>query len=165
MGNKKATTSKKSNKKSTNKKSSNGKKIAILLSIIAIAVVAVVVSVILFGNNGYDITSKTWYSQRATTASADEVDLQEIYNNNYSTYQGSLTFRNDNTFELWLTAGNPDDGTHKGKYSIKENKINVTFDNGEERVYTIHTDNKGNITEIEVPYFNSYGDEYVVYFQ
>lgn len=162
MGNKKPT-SKKSNKK--NKKANNGKKIVILVSIIAVAIVGIIVSLILFGNRGYDITNKIWYSQHATTASADEVDLQEIYKNNYSTYQGSLTFRDDSTFELWLTAGNPDDGTHKGKYSVNENKINVTFDSGTEKVYTIHADDKGNITEIEVPYTDNYGDEFIVYFQ
>ena len=157
--------SKKATNKKSKKKNTNGKKIAIILSIIAVAIVAVVVSVILFGNKGYDLTGKSWYSQRATTASADEIDLHEIYNNNYSTYQGAKTLKNGNTFELWLTAGNPDDGTHKGQYSVEENKINLTFDSGAKETCTIHTDNKGNITEIEVPYSNSFGDEYVVYFQ
>lgn len=161
MSNKK----KNNSKKTVKPKKSNGKKIAVVLAIIAVAVAGIIVSVVLFGNKGYDITSKIWYSQSATTASADEVDLAYIYSNNYSSYQGSMTFRDDNTFELWLTAGNPDDGTHKGKYSLEENKINVTFDNGEERVYTIHTNDKGDITQIEVPYANSYGEEFIVYFQ
>ena len=88
----------------------------------------------------------------AHNASGDEVEVGEIYNTNYTTYQGSLSFEDDGTFEFWLSPGAPDDGTHGGKYTIKDNSvIDVTFDNGESQNFKIE-DKNGHIASITAEY-------------
>ena len=57
--------------------------------------------------------------------------MSEVYNTNYSAYQGSMSFFDDGTFTLWLSPGSPDDGTHSGKYTVSaSDKVNLSFDDG-----------------------------------
>ena len=72
-------------------------------------------------------------------------------NNKYTTYKGTLSFDDGNKFELWLSQGDPSDGTHSGTYELKEDKISVKFDDGTENDFNIHRKD-GKIAQIDVFY-------------
>ena len=85
--------------------------------------------------------------------------MAEVYNTNYTTYKGSLSFKDDGTFSLWLTPGTAEDGTHSGKYSVSGDTITAIFDDGETTTdFKIHR--KGEeIDSISLNY-----EDYEVYF-
>lgn len=148
------------------KQNKSSKKKIVAVTAAAAAVVVVIVVLVIFlpkNNTPSELTGKTWTSQKAYTASGDEAELAEVYSVNYTSYQGSLTFNSDNTFELWLTPGNPDDGTHKGTYELEKDKIKVKLDSGETGEFALEYSEDGKIKDIIVPYTNNY-DSYEVYF-
>ena len=104
-----------------------------------------------------EIKDTVWVPSSADNASGDEVDIREVYNSYYSNYQGTLSFESNGTFELWLSPGNPTDGTHTGTYEIAGDKINVLFDDDTQSQFDIVT--KGEKQCIVVTY-----DGYKVYF-
>lgn len=162
--------SKKKRKKSFNnkiceKKKSN-RKIIIIISVLVIAVItaAIIIFLVLFSNNNAKgITGKSWVSKKAYTASGDEAELADIYNNRYTDYEGSLQFTDDGRFEIGLTPGDPDDGTHKGTYTYENGKISVTYDNEETARFDVVCFQNGDVEYISVPYADDYGS-YMVYF-
>ena len=108
--------------------------------------------------NAIPLCDTVWVPLRAVDASGDEVVLNDIYNANYSNYSGSLSFQENNTFELWMGPGNPNDGTHSGMYEQKDGKINVFFDDDSVEQFDIQKN--GDNTLIVVPY-----NGYEVYFK
>lgn len=155
---------KKSSKKNNIVKKKQTKKSSVVIwSAVATAIVAVIAVAIVFSYTKNAKLSQlcdyTWIPVTAKNASGDEVEMIEVYQTNYTSYQGSLTFSDDDTFSLWLSPGTPDDGTHSGKYKLSdEDTIDVTFDEGTSTSFYI----KQNDNEIEsiVVYY----DEYEVYF-
>lgn len=147
-----------------NIKKSNAKKIVIAIASLAVIAAVIAVLLIVFsGNKNSLLTEKIWTSQKAYTASGDEAELNEVYCVNYTSYEGTLTFTSDSTFELWLTPGDPDDGTHKGTYEFDGEKISVSFDSEETAEFDVEYSENGKIECIKVPYANDY-DSYKVYF-
>lgn len=127
-------------------------------------VAAIVVVAVIFGRNpNSELIDKTWTSYEAYNSDKEQVELSEVYNNYYTTYQGRLMFNNDGTFEIWLNVGDADDGTHKGTYTYNGETINVQYGSGEEAEFKISRDDNGAISYIDVPYSNGY-DTYNVYF-
>lgn len=99
------------------KKNKKKKTTAIISSVIAacIFIIAAIVAVnVLSPSVTAELTSSAWVPEGAKNASGDEVEMSEVYNTNYSAYQGSMSFSDDGTFTLWLSPGSPDDGTHSG---------------------------------------------------
>ena len=159
----------KSKKRSINtqqkpKKKSIKKRTAITLTVAAVFATAAV-ALLIFRSVTQSaklsqFTDVSWVCTSAYNASGDEVELSEIYNTNYSSYKGSLNFRDDGTFSLWLSPGSPDDGTHVGNYRIESDaEIKVTFSGGYECSFDVNRKN-GEITSIVV----QYNDNYEVYF-
>lgn len=158
---------KKNNKKKTNKALVNKKqkKRLTLFNKIIIAVVVILiigVSVTFLSVYSYldgklsQIQGTSWASYSATDEDGNDVELTEVYENaSYYDYTGSLTFADDNTFEFWMSVGNPEDGTHKGdyKYDYKNSVVNATFDNGDEMAIKVYCDETtGESVSLEVPY-------------
>ena len=102
------------------KKNKKKKTTAVVFSAIAACVfiiVAIVAVNVISSSKTAELTSSVWVPQGAKNASGDEVEMSAVYNTNYSAYQGSMSFSDDGTFKLWLSPGDPDDGTHNGKYT------------------------------------------------
>lgn len=148
----KAKKTSKNNKGISKRKASKSSVIIAAVLCVAVAV-AVIILINIFNNSSKsELVNSAWVPAVAHNASGDEVDMGEIYNTNYTAYQGSLSFADDGTFEFWLSPGTPDDGTHKGKYTIKnDSAIDVTFDNGESEEFEIVNKN-GNISSIITEY-------------
>lgn len=159
-----------SNKK---KKSANSNKIPkkkpvkklpiIIGSVIAVAIIAVIAVAAVWNVSEKTRLSElydyTWIPTSAQNASGDEVEIAEVYNTNYTSYQGSLAFSDDGTFSIWLSPGTPDDGTHSGAYRLTdENTIDVVFDEGTFTSFEIKR-NGDDIENIVVNY-----NDYEVYF-
>ncbi len=125
---------------------------ATLCAAIIVAVIIILLINIFSGSPKSELVNSVWVPAVAHNASGDEVEMGEIYNTNYTSYQGSLSFADDGTFEFWLSPGAPDDGTHKGKYTLEnDSTISVTFDNGESEDFKIENKN-GSITSITAEY-------------
>ncbi len=152
------------NKKNTKIKKSYKNKVIIGTVIGILIIAAIIVLAVVFSKNpNAELTDKTWTSYIAYDSGNNEVDISNVYNNNYTQYRGSLTFNNDGTFEIWLTAGDPDDGTHKGIYTYKDGVINVQYDSGEKAEFQVSKGEDDKILYIVVPYTND-NDTYSVYF-
>ena len=160
---------KKKNTKNTKiSKPENKKKVKILPLIIGtLLCVALVVTIIVISMKSWSQNSvneelyrNSWVPITANNASGDEVEMSEIYNTNYTSYQGSMSFREDGTFSLWLSPGTPDDGTHTGKYTVLDDaSISVKFDDGTETGFDIiHNDDES------IAYIVVYYSDYDVYF-
>lgn len=146
--------SKKKNTKVIIPKKKKSKKLPILIaSAVALIVVAIIIILSVSScSNLSQLYDYTWIPYTAHNASGDEVEMSEVYNTNYSSYQGSLTFRDDRTFSLWLSPGTPDDGTHSGIYKLEaDDKISVQFDEGTQTEFDIVREN-GEIKNIIVNY-------------
>lgn len=146
----------------TNKKAKT-KRFYIIITLVIIIVLGLIVVTIYDVNNEKskksELISNQWYSTTALNSSGDEVELAEIYNNNYSMYQGSLTFNKNGSFSLWLTPGDPTDGTHSGQYKVVDEKtIDVVFDNSTYSSFYINRENK-KIKSISLKY-----NDYEIYF-
>ena len=99
-----------------------------------------------------------WVPVSAKNASEDEVELAEVYNVKYTNYQGYLTFDKEGTFQLWMSPGSPEDGTHTGTFELDGDTIKATFDEGTKTEFYIQRED-GLIKTIKLGY-----DEYTVYF-
>ncbi len=155
--------SKKSKKNSNIKKQPQKKsKKALIITICALLaiVAAAAVCFIIFSTPKSELLNTAWVASSATDASGDEADMLDVYETNYTSYQGSLTFDDDGTFDFWLTPGDPEDGTHSGKYTVNDNStVDVTFDSGEKGSFDINRKD-GKINSISVDYKG-----YKVYFK
>lgn len=145
------------------KQAKPNKRVIILVAAVSVVLIAAGIIIGIFAyqsGKGYaDLEGVLWVPRGASNASGDEVSLSEIYNTKYDNYRGSLAFKNDKTFELWLTPGEADDGTHKGVYELTgDNEISALFDDGTQTVFTIHRDG-ADIDAISLIY-----DGYTVYF-
>ena len=87
-----------------------------------------------------ELTSSAWIPEGAKNASGDEVEMSEVYNTNYSAYQGSMSFSDDGTFTLWLSPGSPD-------------KVNLSFDDGTNTSATL-TQKNGKVSAVVLKYNN-----------
>ena len=157
-----------SNKKKKNNIKKTDKKKVKILPVAVIAVVAILV----VGFLGYAIFSATsdsaklselcnyqWISSSAVNSSGDEVSMAEVYNTNYSSYQGTLNFKDDYTFSLWLSPGSIEDGSHTGIFEIvDDSKIDVIFNDTTYTSFYIHREN-GEISSISLNY-----EDYEVFF-
>lgn len=133
------------------------KKTAIISSVIAaciFAVIAVAAVSIMSKTDVTELTSVTWTPNSATNSSGDEVEMSEVYNTNYLSFKGSLSFDENGKFSLWLSPGNPDDGTHNGKYTISESdKVTLTFNDGTKTNLSVSRKN-GKINYLKLKYNN-----------
>ena len=112
------------------------------------------IAVICVGCSGsIELGESTWIPMSAQNASGDEVLLNEVYNNNYTNYQGSLIFHSDGTFSFWMSPGDPSDGTHSGTYKLKGDKINVLFDDDTQSQFDVK---KSGDSEFIVVTYNGY---------
>lgn len=153
----------KSKKKTQNKnntikesKSRRNKIIALISGILVVAVAAVIIIFSLINSSKYSqFCDYVWTPTYAKNASGDEVEMAEVYNTKYSSYQGSLSFKSDGTFQFWLSPGSSLDGTHSGTYSISDNsEIDVTFDDGTQTSFTVeYKDNKADCIKVN---YNGY---------
>lgn len=145
--------SKKDTKKKKKKLSKDAKSLIIIGCVIAVAVLAVTVINIITAPTPSELENTSWKSVSAYDADGEEVDLLEVYNNNYSEYQGSMNFKEDYAFTYWMTAGNPEDGTHSGTYTFNnDDTLTAIFDSGEEETFTIIRNEDDTIKRIETPY-------------
>ncbi|MCH5300835.1 MAG: hypothetical protein J1E56_05890 [Ruminococcus sp.] len=149
--------------KNTKRKKSYKKQIIGLVIGFLLVTAIVVVAIVFSRNPNADLIDKTWVSYKAYNSSNKEVELSAVYNNRYTNYQGRLLFNNDGTFEIWLTVGDANDGTHKGTYTYNGEVINVQYSSGEEAEFQVSKDESGKILYIVAPYTNDY-DTYSVYF-
>jgi len=137
------------------KKNKKKKTTAIVTSVIAacIFIIAAIVAVnVLSPSVTAELTSSAWVPEGAKNASGDEVEMSEVYNTNYSAYQGSMSFSDDGTFTLWLSPGSPDDGTHSGKYTVSaSDKVNLSFDDGTNTSAAL-TQKNGKISAVVLKY-------------
>lgn len=139
------------------KKNKKKKTTAIVTSVIAacIFIIAAIVAVnVLSPSVTAELTSSAWVPEGAKNASGDEVEMSEVYNTNYSAYQGSMSFSDDGTFTLWLSPGSPDDGTHSGKYTVSaSDKVNLSFDDGTNTSAAL-TQKNGKVSAVVLKYNN-----------
>lgn len=143
------------------KLSKDAKTLIIIGCVVLVVAITFTVLQILTSPKPSELDNTFWKSVSAYDAKGKEVDLREIYNNNYSEYQGSMSFEEGGVFSYWMTAGNPEDGTHSGKYTFNEDDtLTATFDNGDEKTFTIIRNNDETIKRIETPY----GD-YTIWFE
>lgn len=162
--------SKKSKKKKSAAKKHEPKKKSHKKTVITLIAVALVIALgacaIAFAVNRYNtsvaaqLTDTQWIPSGAKNASGDEVEMAEVYNSKYTSYQGSLAFTDDGKFSLWLSPGQADDGTHSGTYTIADDDtINALFDEGTQTEFTINR-NGNEVDSISLNY-----DGYEVTFQ
>lgn len=156
--------SKKSTAKSKQPQKKQIKKLPIIIGIIIVAIITAatalsIVSCTSQRNRNNELCSYQWIPSTAKNASGDEVEMSEIYNTNYTSYQGSLTFNDDGRFSLWLTPGTADDGTHTGSFTVNSNdEIEAYFDDGTNTIFKIERKN-GNANGIIINY-----NDYEIYF-
>lgn len=150
------------NSKKQQKKFSNKRRLIIGVVLGMAIVAAAVISTVIFSfGNGLknELCAYEWTPVSAKNASGDEVDMSEVYNTNYSAYKGSLDFKDDGKFSLWLSPGTADDGTHTGSFELKsDGEINAYFDDGTNTVFKVRNKN-GKVDGIIINY-----DNYEVYF-
>ncbi len=152
------------NNKNVNKKKKMKKApiiIAIITAVIITAIIVVVsVNPFLFMSKTSQLTNCTWTASSAMNSSGDEVELSEVYNTKYSSYKGNLVFKDDGTFSLWLSPGDPDDGTHSGTYTVKDDStVDVVFDEGTVTSFKLERNND------EIQYVVVGYNDYEVYFK
>lgn len=156
---------KKSFVKSQRPKNNQSKKLPILISFIVVAIIiaATAISIVSCSsqqNRNNELCFYQWIPSTAKNASGDEVEMSEIYNTNYTSYQGSLTFMDDGKFSLWLSPGTPDDGTHSGSFNVNsEDIIEAYFDDGTNTTFKIERKN-GSVNGIIINY-----NDYEIYFK
>lgn len=155
---------KKSTAKSKQPQKNQTKKLPIIIGIIIVAIIIAAIAISIVSctsqqNRNNELCSYQWIPSTAKNASGDEVEMSEIYNTNYTSYQGSLTFNEDGRFSLWLTPGTADDGTHTGSFTVNsDDEIEAYFDDGTNTTFKIERKN-GNANGIIINY-----DDYEIYF-
>ena len=133
----------------------------VVLVIVAAVIACTVTAVILINQHNKaanQLYDTRWVPVSAKNASEDEVELAEVYNVKYTNYQGYLTFDKEGTFQLWMSPGSPEDGTHSGTFELDGDTIKATFDEGTKTEFYIQRED-GLIKTIKLGY-----DEYTVYF-
>ena len=133
----------------------------VVLVIVAAVIACTVTAVILINQHNKaanQLYDTRWVPVSAKNASEDEVELAEVYNVKYTNYQGHLTFDKEGTFQLWMSPGSPEDGTHSGTFELDGDTIKATFDEGTKTEFYIQRED-GLIKTIKLGY-----DEYTVYF-
>lgn len=126
---------KKSSAKSKHPPKKQSKQLLIIISCVIVAIIIssaiLIVSCSYRQNRSNELCVYQWIPSTAKNASGDEVQMSEIYNTNYTSYQGSLTFKDDGSFSLWLSPGTADDGTHTGSFTVNsDDEIEAYFDDG-----------------------------------
>lgn len=155
---------KKSPAKSTQIQKKQSKKLPVIIScilctIIIAATVIIIVSCSSQQSRNSELCTYQWIPSTARNASGDEVEMSEIYNTNYTSYQGSLTFNDDGRFSLWLSPGTADDGTHTGSYTVNgDDEVEACFDDGTNTIFKIERKN-GSANGIIINY-----NDYDIYF-
>ena len=143
-------------------KSKKRKVRTIVVLVIVTAVIACTVTAVILINQhnkaANQLYDTRWVPVSAKNASEDEVELAEVYNVKYTNYQGYLTFDKEGTFQLWMSPGLPEDGTHSGTFELDGDTIKATFDEGTKTEFYIQRED-GLIKTIKLGY-----DEYTVYF-
>lgn len=140
------------------------KKLPIIIScvlgaVIVFSAVIVIINLSAGISRKDEICGYQWTASSAKNASGDEVEMSEIYNTNYTSYQGTLNFTEDDRFSLWLSPGAADDGTHTGKFAVREDDIIAAyFDDGTNTTFKIQREN-GKAVGIIIKY-----NDYDVYF-
>ena len=133
----------------------------VALVIIAAVIACTVTAVVLINQHNRaanQLYDTKWIPVSAKNASEDEVELSEVYDSKYSNYQGSLTFTKDGTFQLWMSPGIPEDGTHSGTFELDGDTIKASFDEGTKTEFYIEREDDL-IKTIKLGY-----SEYNVYF-
>lgn len=131
----------------------------ILCTILIAASAILIVSCSSQKNRQSELCAYQWIPSTAKNASGDEVEMSEIYNTNYTSYQGSLTFNEDGRFSLWLSPGTSDDGTHTGSFTVNsDDEIEAYFDDGTNTKFRIERKN-GTANGIIINY-----NDYDIYF-
>ena len=136
------------------KKTFSPKALVIGIVFAVLVIGGVTAAVIIHNNMPESVDNTSWVSVSAKNASTDEpVELSEVYNVYYSNFQGRLEFKDDNKLELWLSTGDPSDGTHTGTYTTEGDKIKVKFDDETEKTYKIERSGRM-IKDIIVDYYD-----------
>lgn len=155
---------KKSTAKSKQPQKKQSKKLPIIISIIIVAIITAATALLIVSctsqqNRQSELCTYQWIPSTAKNASGDEVEMSEIYNTNYTSYQGSLTFKEDGRFSLWLSPGTADDGTHTGSFKVNsDDEIEAYFDNGTNTKFRIERKD-GTVNGIIINY-----NDYEIYF-
>lgn len=126
----------------------------IIVACAALALTAAIVLIVVFTSNPVlnELKNTSWIASFASNASGDEVEMSEVYQTYYTSYQGSMSFSDDGTFTFWLSPGDSEDGTHSGNYTIKdENTVSARFDSGEASDLRLNRE-AGKLTSITVGY-------------
>ena len=139
------------------------KKVRTILALVIIAAViaCTVTAVVLINQHNKAVNQlydTRWVPVSAKNASEDEVELAEVYDVKYSNYQGYLSFDKEGTFQLWMSPGLPEDGTHSGSFELDGDTIKASFDEGTETEFYIQRED-GLIKTIKLGY-----SDYTVYF-
>lgn len=156
--------SKKTKKHEIVKKKKSPKKTIIITAcvvlVLALGIAGAIIADRLTNVKYLDFVGYTMYSQSAYNKDGKETDLKEIYNVRYDNYRGSLTFKEDSTFSLWMTVG-PDDGTNDGTftYSRGDDVIKGEYKSGKKIEFKIVRNKDGSLKRIEAPY-----EDYTIYF-
>ena len=154
----------KSYSKSKQPQKKQPKKLPIIISCIIVAIIIAASAILIVScysqqNRQSELCSYQWIPSTANNASGDEVEMSEIYNTNYTSYQGSLTFNEDGRFSLWLSPGTSDDGTHTGSFNVNsDDEIEAYFDDGTNTKFRIERKN-GSANGIIINY-----NDYDIYF-
>lgn len=156
--------SKKSTAKSKQPQKKQTQKLPIIISIIIVAIIIAATALLIVSctsqqNRQSELCAYQWIPSTAKNASGDEVEMSEIYNTNYTSYQGSLTFKEDGRFSLWLSPGTADDGTHTGSFKVNsDDEIEAYFDDGTNTKFRIERKD-GTVNGIIINY-----NDYEIYF-
>ncbi|MCI6615926.1 hypothetical protein [Ruminococcus sp.] len=155
---------KKSSAKAKQTRKKQSKKLQIIISCVIVAIIIAASAILTVScssqqNRNNELCTYQWIPSTAKNASGDEVEMSEIYNTNYTSYQGSLTFNEDGRFSLWLSPGTADDGTHTGSFAVNsDNEIEAFFDDGTNTKFKIERKN-GTANGIIINY-----NDYEIYF-
>ena len=155
---------KKSSAKSKQTRKNQSKKLLIIISCVLCAILIAVVTISIVScssqqSRNDELCSYQWIPSTAKNSSGDEVEMSEIYNTNYTSYQGSLTFKEDGRFSLWLSPGTADDGTHTGSFNVNsDDEIEAYFDDGTNTKFRIERKD-GTVNGIIINY-----NDYEIYF-
>lgn len=135
---KKKNTAKTANKK--NKKASYKKPLIITAVCVVLIAAAITVAALIGGSMPESLANTSWISVSASNSADEAVELNEIYNTYYSNYQGTLEFSDDGTFALWLTPGEPGDGSHNGTYKTEGDTVKADFEGGNPAEFKLERD-------------------------
>lgn len=117
------------------------KRIIIVICVLLAVAGATVAAVIIGVNQPESLGNSQWVPDSAKSASSDEaVPIEEISHTYYSNYQGSLSFKDDNTFEVWLSPGDASDGTHSGTYEVQGDTVKATYGDGTKTTFALKRD-------------------------